>query len=163
MFHRIFDEGLAQSSYVIACDRTREAAVVDRVRDRAVSAGMPRQYGLAVTLAVETHVHADFVSGARELSALGARTIAGPGAGLGFDHHESRDGETFRVGDITLQTIHTPGHTPEHISVLIGEPGKPTRLLTGDTLFVGAVGRPDLHGSDRARGLAADLYDSIFR
>lgn len=161
MFHRIFDEGLAHSSYVIACNRTRQAAVVDPRRDIDVYVNLARQYDLILTNAIETHVHADFVSGARELSAHGVRTIAGPGAGLGFDHVETHDGEVFRAGDVTLRTLHTPGHTPEHISVLVDQPGEVGRVLTGDTLFVGAVGRPDLLGNERARELAGDLYVSI--
>ena len=161
MFHRIFDEGLAQSSYVLACDRTRRAVVVDPRRDVDVYFELSRQYDLILTHAIETHVHADFVSGSGELSARGVRTIAGPGADLGFDHHEAKDGEAFKIGDVSFTTLHTPGHTPEHISVVAGQPGEPDRVLTGDTLFVGAVGRPDLLGGERARGLAGDLYTSL--
>ena len=163
MFHRIFDEGLAHSSYVIACDRSRLAAVVDPRRDADVYVDLARQYHLTLSYAIETHVHADFVSGARELSALGARPVTGPGAAVGFDHHEAGDGETLALGDIRLTLLHTPGHTPEHISVVAHEPGQPSRVLTGDTLFVGAVGRPDLLGPDRARELAASLYASLSR
>jgi hydroxyacylglutathione hydrolase len=161
MFHRAFEEGLAQSSYVLACDRTRQAVIVDPRRDVDVYLELGRQHGLILTYAIETHVHADFVSGARELSARGIRTIAGPGAGLGFDHHEASDGERFTVGDIALKALHTPGHTPEHVSVLVQQPGAPDRVFTGDTLFVGAVGRPDLLGGERARGLAGELYASL--
>ena len=163
MFHRIFDEGLAHSSYVIACDRSRQAAVVDPRRDADVYVDLARHYHLTLSYAIETHVHADFVSGARELAAIGARTVTGPGAALGFDHHEGTDRETLELGDIRLTLLHTPGHTPEHISVVAHEPGQPERVLTGDTLFVGAVGRPDLLGPDRARGLAGSLYDSLTR
>jgi hydroxyacylglutathione hydrolase len=113
--------------------------------------------------AVETHVHADFVSGARELAAQGARVYAGPGASLEYDHHAVRDGETLSVGDVTLTCLHTPGHTPEHICILAQAPGQPARLFTGDLLFVGAVGRPDLLGEDRTRRLAHDLFDSLQR
>ena len=162
MFHRVFDEGLAQSSYVIGCDRTRQAAVVDPRRDVDVYVDLARQHRLALTLAIETHVHADFVSGARELSLVGAKTIAGPGAALACEHDEAGDGETFRVGDVALTALHTPGHTPEHLSLLVDQPGSVRRVLTGDTLFVGAVGRPDLLGADAARGLAEQLYDSIY-
>jgi len=161
MFHRIFDDGLAQSSYVMACERTRQAAIVDPRRDIDVYVDYARQRNLDVRFAIETHVHADFVSGARELAARGATIVAGPGAGLKFDHHEARHGETLRLGDITLTLLHTPGHTPEHISVLVEEPGEVNRVLTGDTLFVGAVGRPDLLGPEQARGLACQLYVSL--
>jgi hydroxyacylglutathione hydrolase len=163
MFHAFFDEGLAHSSYVIACDRTRTAAVVDPRRDVDVYVDFARRCGLHLTLAIETHVHADFVSGARELAAFGARTVTGPAAGLAFEHHAARHGETLQVGDITLTALHTPGHTPEHISVLVDHPRDIGRVLTGDTLFVGAVGRPDLLGDARAVELAGDLYVSIFQ
>jgi hydroxyacylglutathione hydrolase len=163
MFHRIFDEGLAHSSYVIACDRTREAAVVDPRRDVDVYVSFARQYGLTLRLAIETHVHADFVSGARELSLQGALVVSGPGAGLRFEHQEFHEDETRQLGNVALRALHTPGHTPEHISILVDIPGEPVRAFTGDTLFVGAVGRPDLLGDSRARELAEDLYVSIFQ
>jgi hydroxyacylglutathione hydrolase len=161
MFQRFFDEGLAQASYLVACPRTREAAVVDPRRDIDIYVAAARQHGLSLVYAIETHVHADFVSGARELAQIGARVIAGPGAGLGYPHHEGRDRERIALGDITLELLHTPGHTPEHISVLVHEPNQPARLLSGDTLFVGGVGRPDLLGEDQARQLAHQLFDSL--
>jgi len=161
MFHRIFDDGLAQSSFVVGCDRTRLAAVVDPRRDVDVYVELARRHGLTLAFAFETHVHADFVSGAHELSSTGAVTVAGPGAGLRMPHREARDGEQFRLGDVTITALHTPGHTPEHISLLVVHPGDPQRVLTGDTLFVGAVGRPDLLGAERGRELAGHLYVSI--
>jgi hydroxyacylglutathione hydrolase len=162
MFQRFFDAGLAQAAYFIGCPRTREAAVVDPPRDIDAIVATARQHDLRIVYAIETHVHADFVSGARELAALGARVVAGPGADLQFPFHESRDREEIRLGDIGIEILHTPGHTPEHISLLVRESGQPARLLTGDTLFVGAVGRPDLLGADQARQLADQLYDSLF-
>ena len=162
MFHRIFDDGLAQTSFVVACDRTRLAAVVDPRRDIDIYVELARQRGLTLALVVETHVHADFVSGACELSSCGAMIVTGPGAGLGVPHREARHGEALPLGDLTLAALHTPGHTPEHISLLVEAPGEPARVLTGDTLFVGAVGRPDLLGHDVACDLARDLYVSIF-
>lgn len=162
MFQRYFDEGLAQSSYLLWCDRTREAVVIDPRRDIDAYVAAARQHGLHLNYAIETHVHADFVSGARELGALGARTISGPGAGLKFDAHEVTNGEELRVGDLSLRFLHTPGHTPEHISLVAQSPGEPTRVFTGDTLFVGAVGRPDLLGEGQAHRLAGQLYDSLF-
>lgn len=161
MFHRIFDDGLAQSSYVIACNRTGQAAIVDPRRDVDVYVEFARRSNLVIRYAIETHVHADFVSGARELAALGATVVSGPGAGLKFQHHEAQPGETFQLGDIAIRMLHTPGHTPEHVSVLVEEPGEVKRVLTGDTLFVGAVGRPDLLGPDRARELAGQLHVSL--
>ena len=163
MFQRFFDEGLAQASYLIASTLTREAAVVDPRRDIDIYVAAARQQGLTLVYAIETHVHADFVSGARELAQIGARVITGPGARLAYAHHEARNGERIALGDISLELLHTPGHTPEHISVLVREPGEPDRLLSGDTLFVGAVGRPDLLGDDQARMLAEQLFDSLFK
>jgi hydroxyacylglutathione hydrolase len=162
MFQRFFDEGLAHASYLIGCRRTREAVVVDPRRDVDIYVTATRQHDLDIVYTIETHIHADFLSGARELAARGSRTISGPGSALGFDHHEARDGERLHIGDSSLELLHTPGHTPEHISMLVREPDGPVRVLTGDTLFVGAVGRPDLLGADQARQLAADLYDSLF-
>ena len=161
MFQRFQEEGLAQSSYLIACDRTGDAAVVDARRDVDVYAAAAREKGLSIVYSIETHVHADFVSGSRELAALGARTIAGPAADLLFAHHEVAHREQLRLGDITLSFLHTPGHTPEHISVLVEAPGSPRRVLTGDTLFVGAVGRPDLVGAGEAGPLARQLYHTL--
>lgn len=162
MFLRYFDDGLAQSSFLIACERTREAFVIDPRRDIAVYVEAARRHDLRIVYAIETHIHADFVSGSRELSTLGVRTIGGPGSDLGFDFHEARDGEVLHVGDIALRFLHTPGHTPEHISIVVEQPGAPVRVFTGDTLFVGAVGRPDLLGEELTRRLAGELYDSLF-
>jgi hydroxyacylglutathione hydrolase len=162
MFQRFFDDGLAHSSYLLGCSRAREAVVIDPRRDVDVYVDAARQHGLAITHTIETHIHADFVSGARELAAIGARPVAGPGAGLRFDHHEARDGETLQIGELSLRLLHTPGHTPEHMTIVATDPGGPIRAFTGDTLFVGAVGRPDLLGEELTRALAADLYDSLF-
>lgn len=162
MLQRYFDEGLAQASFLIACDRTREAAVIDPRRDIEIYVAAARDRGLALRFAIETHVHADFVSGARELAALGVRVVGGPGSALRYDHQEGADGDGVQIGDIELRFLHTPGHTPEHISILATEPGQPKRLFTGDTLFVGAVGRPDLLGVEQTRQLASQLYDSLF-
>jgi hydroxyacylglutathione hydrolase len=162
MFHRYFDAGLAQASYLVACDRTREAVVIDPRRDVDVYLAAAQQHRLTISAAIETHVHADFVSGARELAAAGARTIAGPGAGLKFPSHEVHDNEHLALGDLALRFLHTPGHTPEHISIVTTHAGEPCRVFTGDTLFVGAVGRPDLLGEALMRRLAADLHQSLF-
>jgi hydroxyacylglutathione hydrolase len=162
MFYRYFDDGLAQCSFLIGCIRTHEAVVIDPRRDIGIYVDAARRHDLQLVYAVETHIHADFVSGARELAALGARTIAGPGSALEFTFHEARDNETLRVGDLTLRFLHTPGHTPEHITIVVEQPGSPVRAFTGDTLFVGAVGRPDLLGDEQTRRLAGDLYDSLF-
>ena len=162
MFERLSDEGLAQTSYLIACPRTRAAIVIDPRRDVDAYTAIAARHGLTLALAIETHVHADFVSGARELAAVGARIVAGPGAALRFPFQEAAHRQTLNVGDISIEVLHTPGHTPEHISVVVRQPGAPARVFTGDTLFVGAVGRPDLLGAHLARELAEQLHDSLF-
>jgi hydroxyacylglutathione hydrolase len=163
MFHRFYDEGLAQASFLLGCDRTKQAVVIDPRRDASIYVEAARQAGVAIVAAIETHVHADFVSGARELAATGVRVITGPAADLAYEHHQVRDGEELRVGDLTLTFLHTPGHTYEHITVAARQPGAPDRLFTGDLLFVGGVGRPDLLGDAQARELAGLLFDSLRR
>jgi hydroxyacylglutathione hydrolase len=163
VFQRFWDEGLAQASFLVGCDRTKQAVVIDPRRDASVHEAAAQQLGMRIVAAIETHVHADFVSGARELAATGARVYAGPGAGLEYDHHAVRDGETLPLGDLTLTFLHTPGHTPEHISILAEAQRQPARLFTGDLLFVGGVGRPDLLGEAQTRRLAHQLFDSLQR
>lgn len=162
MFQRFFDDGLAQASFLLASPDTREALVIDPRRDVDVYVEAARSRGWRILYSIETHVHADFACGSRELAAVGARTLCGPGSNLRYAHHEVSHGERIRVGDISIEFMHTPGHTPEHISILTNQVGQPTRIFTGDTLFVGAVGRPDLLGEEQARRLANDLYESLF-
>jgi hydroxyacylglutathione hydrolase len=163
MLERFSDDGLAQRSYLIGCERTRQAVVIDPRRDVDGYLAAAAKHGFTITHVIETHIHADFVSGARELAAHGSIVVSGPGAGLQFPFHEATDGETLRIGDLTLELLHTPGHTPEHITIVVREAGAPVRAFTGDTLFVGAVGRPDLLGEHQARHLAEQLYDSLTR
>ena len=163
MFQRFFDEGLAQASFLVGCDRSKQAVVIDPRRDAAVYEAAAAQAGATIVAAIETHVHADFVSGARELAERGIRIFTGPGAGLAYAHHETHDGEKLAVGDVTLTFLHTPGHTPEHAAVLAESPGPAARLFTGDLLFVGGVGRPDLLGDAQTRQLASALFDSLQR
>jgi hydroxyacylglutathione hydrolase len=162
MLQRFFDEGLAQASFLLACPRTREALVIDPRRDVDVYVAAARAQGLRIAYSFETHVHADFACGSRELAALGTKTICGPGADLGYAHRQVSDGERLRVGDMSIMFMHTPGHTPEHITILAHLRDEPTRIFTGDTLFVGAVGRPDLLGEQQTRRLAHDLHDSLY-
>src|SRR5688572_27083105 len=105
MFRRFFDEGLAQSSYLLACDRTRLAVVIDPRRDIDDYVETAARQGLTITHAIETHVHADFVSGARELAVRGATVLAGPGAGLRFAHQEVAGGTRLRVGALDLEIL----------------------------------------------------------
>ncbi len=162
MFRRFFEEGLAQTSYLLACDRTRRAAVIDPRRDIGDYVNAARTAGLTITHAIDTHIHADFVSGSRELAAIGARIVAGPGARLEYEHVEAAPQSSVDLGDLTLTFLHTPGHTPEHISIVGSHPAEPVRVFTGDTLFVGAVGRPDLLGEAAMRDLAGQLHESLF-
>jgi hydroxyacylglutathione hydrolase len=162
MFQRFFDDGLAQTSFLLACPRTHDAIIIDPRRDVDVYVEAARAGGLRIQHAIETHIHADFACGSRELLAVGAHVLCGPGSDLRYPHHEVHDGERLRVGDISIQFMHTPGHTPEHISILTNQPDEPTRIFTGDTLFAGAVGRPDLLGEEQTRALAGSLYDSLF-
>ena len=162
MLQRFFDEGLAHASFLLACPRTRDAVVIDPRRDVDVYVEAARAQGLRILYSIETHIHADFACGSRELLELGTKTLCGPGAGLAYPHHQIADGERLNVGDLSLVFLHTPGHTPEHISILASLPGEPTPIFTGDLLFVGAVGRPDLLGEEQTRALANDLFDSLF-
>src|SRR5437763_16147084 len=95
IFQRFWDEGLAQASFLVGCDRTRQAVVIDPRRDAAIYVEAARQSGATIVAVIETHVHADFVSGAHELSTSGVRVITGPGAGLAYPHHEVQAGETL--------------------------------------------------------------------
>ncbi|MET0396365.1 MAG: rhodanese-like domain-containing protein [Longimicrobiaceae bacterium] len=153
---RFYDEKLAQASYLIGCAATGEALVVDPNRDVDQYVRAAEAEGVEVTHVTETHIHADFVSGARELAErTGAKlylsdegdenwTYAFAGE---YDAVLLRDGDTFRVGNIRIDVLHTPGHTPEHLSFLVTDTAgadKPIGVLTGDFVFVGDVGRPDL-------------------
>src|SRR5690349_13215652 len=122
MFHRFYDDGLAQASFFIACPRTRQAVVIDPRRDIDVYVEAARARGFDIKYSIETHVHADFACGSNELVAIGAQALCGPGSGLQYPHREMHDGERVDVGDITLEFLHTPGHTPEHISILVRQP-----------------------------------------
>lgn len=156
---------LAQASYLIGSEG--EAAVVDPRRDVEEYLAEAEREGLRIRYVIETHLHADFVSGHRELSErTGAEIVFGAAANAGFPHRAVRDGDEIRLGRLSLRFLETPGHTPESITILVVDPehgSSPRLALTGDTLFIGDVGRPDLLG---ARGLtpeqmASMLYDSL--
>jgi len=156
---------LAQASYMIGSDG--EAAVVDPRRDVDEYLEEAKAQGLAIKYVVETHLHADFVSGHRELAErTGATIVIGARAGAAFPHLGVRDGDEIRIGKVTLRFLETPGHTPESVSVLVvdSEAGsEPKLVLTGDTLFIGDVGRPDLAGAagHTPEQMASMLYDSL--
>jgi hydroxyacylglutathione hydrolase len=158
-FQHIYDKSLAQGSYVIGCQKTGEAIVIDAQRDIDVYLDMARQNGLRITHITETHIHADFLCGSRELAAVTGATLylsdeGGPDWQYQFPHQGLREGSVIKVGNLTLDVMHTPGHTPESISFLLTDhaaTGKPVMLFTGDFVFVGDIGRPDL--LEKAAGL----------
>ena len=156
---------LAHASYLIGS--RGEAAVVDPQRDVDVYIAESLARGLTIRWVIETHLHADFVSGHRELAErTGATIVFGRKAGAEFPHRAVADGEEIRLGDVTLRILETPGHTPESISILVTDSSaadEPRKVLTGDTLFIGDVGRPDLAGSRgfTAEEMAGLLYDSL--
>ncbi|HEY6844135.1 MAG TPA: MBL fold metallo-hydrolase, partial [Thermoanaerobaculia bacterium] len=153
---------LAHASYLISDGG--EAAVVDPQRDVDGYLAEAVRQEVRIRYVVETHLHADFVSGHRELAArTGAQIVIGADANATFPHLAVRDGDALHVGSIELRAIATPGHTPESISWLVAENGRPSRVLTGDTLFIGDVGRPDLAGGRgfTPEAMASMLYDSL--
>lgn len=156
---------LAHASYLIGSEG--EAAVVDPQRDVDQYIEEAALHGLKIKYVVETHLHADFVSGHHELAErTGAQIVFGSKAGVTFDHLDVHDGDTLNIGKIHLKILETPGHTPESISLLLSDPddtNKPMKVLTGDTLFIGDVGRPDLAGGKgfSAEQMAGMLYDSL--
>jgi rhodanese-related sulfurtransferase/glyoxylase-like metal-dependent hydrolase (beta-lactamase superfamily II) len=156
---------LAQASYLIGSDG--EAAVVDPRRDVDEYLAEAEREGLRIKYVIETHLHADFVSGHRELAGrTGAEIVFGAKAGATFPHRAVTDGDELSVGQLRLRILETPGHTPESISVLAFEKAgdaQPRLVLTGDTLFIGDVGRPDLVGKKgySAEAMASLLYDSL--
>src|SRR5215510_9433230 len=137
---------LAHASYLIGSGG--EAAVVDPQRDVEQYINEAEAEGLKIRYVIETHLHADFVSGHRELAErTGAKIVFGSKAEVTFDHVDVHDGDILKIGKADLKILETPGHTPESISVLLTDadgPGKAMKVLTGDTLFIGDVGRPDL-------------------
>ena len=156
---------LAHASYIIGSDG--EAAVVDPQRDVDEYIAEAEAEGLKIKYVIETHLHADFVGGHRELATrTGAEVVFGEKARASFPHRAVRDGDEIKVGRVVLRVLETPGHTPESISLIVVDTevsDAPMKVLTGDTLFIGDVGRPDLAG---ARGytpeaMAALMYDSL--
>lgn len=163
-FKRFYDDALAQASYMIGCQRTGEALVVDPNRNIEQYLEAVEEEQLRLTQVTETHIHADFVSGARELaSRSGAHLLLSREGGADWQYQFATssgatllsDGDSFMVGNIRVDVMHTPGHTPEHLSFLITDTPaskEPWGILTGDFVFVGDVGRPDL--LERAAGYA---------
>src|SRR5262245_26617861 len=164
IFQQLLNEETGCLSYLIGCSQAGEAVVVDPGRDRVDDyLALSRKKGLTVTRIVETHVHADHVSGNQALAAkCGARIHIHPAAEAAFVHAPIEDRSELRVGTLSLQVLHTPGHTPDSICLLVTDRSRsdePWFVLTGDTLFVGDVGRPDFGGAQAAVG----LYESLTR
>ena len=161
-FHQFYLGCLAHASYLIGANG--EAAVVDPQRDVDQYIAEAERRGLKIRYVIETHLHADFVSGHRELAErTGAEIVMGAAAAAQFPHRAVRDGDVIRLGKVELRAMETPGHTPESVSWLLVDDGKPVKVLTGDTLFIGDVGRPDLAGAKgyTPQTMAAMLYDSL--
>jgi hydroxyacylglutathione hydrolase len=168
VFERVLTPGIAQLSYLIGDDATSQAAVIDPRPDCDIYLQLAREHGVSITHVFETHIHADFMSGARELVARlpNAKLYASgeENAEYGFDLERVKDGDTFELGSTILTVRHTPGHTPEHISFEIAEkdnPKEPWGVLTGDSLFVGSAGRPDLLGDDETDELVKKLFETL--
>jgi hydroxyacylglutathione hydrolase len=151
-FKQIYDNDLAQASYLIGCQANGSAIVIDPRRDIQIYLETAASEGLTITAVSETHVHADYLSGVRELANATGATLylsdeGSPGWQYGFDHTGLHDGSKIRLGNLTITSVHTPGHTPEHLSFLITDgasANEPGFFLTGDFVFVGDIGRPDL-------------------
>jgi hydroxyacylglutathione hydrolase len=162
-------EGIAELSYLIGDDKTGTAAVIDPRADVEIYIELARKRKVAITHVFETHIHADLVSGARELAdrcQTAQVYVSKEGhAKYDFDHEAVKDRDTYEFGDLMLTARHTPGHTPEHISYEAAEKKrapKPWGVFTGDSLFVNSAGRPDLMGSDQTEKLAEQLYDTLY-
>ncbi len=174
-FRQIVDDKLAQHAYLVGCQRTRQALIIDPERDVDRYIAIARREELRITATAETHIHADFLSGCRELvERYGCRAYLSAEGGPDWQYewaagHDSvtllRDGGHFTVGGIGFQVLHTPGHTPEHISFLITDRGSgadsPMGMISGDFVFVGDLGRPDLLES--AAGHAGEMEPSARR
>jgi hydroxyacylglutathione hydrolase len=154
---------LAHASYLVASEGV--AAVIDPQRDVDIYIESAREKGLKIEHIIETHLHADFVSGHHELAErTGARIYLGKDAAATFPHVAIKDGDTLQFGNCRFDFLHTPGHTIEGVCAVLtdlAEPSHPRAVFTGDTLFVGDVGRPDLSGDHSPQELAAMLYQSL--
>ena len=177
LLERIYDEDLAQASYFIGCQAKGEASVVDPRRDLDVYLGLAAKNGMRIVAVTETHIHADYLSGTRELAAhTGAQMYVSDEGGPDWTYSNVFDdavrmkhGHQITLGNITVEAVHTPGHTPEHMSFLVtdgAQSSEPGFMLTGDFVFVGDLGRPDL--LDEAAGFvdtrfqgAKDLFKSL--
>jgi len=168
IFESIQTDGIAQLSYLIGDDSEGVAAVFDPRQDVDCYLQLAREKQVSITHIFETHIHVDFVSGARELCArAGSAKIYlshEGGARYGFEHEGIADGDVFELGSALIAARHTPGHSPEHLAYLLSEkdhPQAPWGVLTGDSLFVSSAGRPDLLGRSREKELAEQLFHTL--
>ena len=161
-FRQIYDEKLAEAAYLIGCQKTGEAIVIDAERDIDRYERLAAENGLRIVAAADTHIHADYLTGMREFAEKGARIyvsdegdadwkymwLGAKSGGGSYDAVRLKHNDTFKVGNIRFRAIHTPGHTPEHLSYEVTDLGgganEPMGVATGDFLFVGDLGRPDL-------------------
>ena len=159
---QLYTNCLAEAAYYI--ESNGEAAVIDPIRETGLYIDLAKKRGAKIKYVFETHFHADFISGHIDLAKqTGAQIIFGPGAETAYEVYNAKDSELFKIGDISIRAIHTPGHTPESTCyLLLDESNQEHCLFSGDTLFVGDVGRPDLlDGKMTKEELAGMMYDSL--
>ena len=156
----LVNEGLGNSSYLVDLGDGR-ALAIDPERDPDPYLAAAESRGLTIALAAETHLHADFVSGSRELAAHGAQVLAPAAGGTGFGHRGLHDGDELDLGGLRLRALATPGHTPEHMAYLLLDGDRQAALFSGGSLLVGAVARTDLIAPERAGELARALWRSL--
>src|SRR5437879_2726905 len=166
IFEQFYLESLGHASYLVGDERTGRALVLDPRRDVEIYLESARMHGLRIAYAIDTHGHNDYLSGLSELRLRQDVEVLGfAGADLGYDHRSVTDGEVIELGDIAFEVIHSPGHTPEHVSLLVSDHTRgedPVLLLAGGALLVGDVGRPDLLGNpDTVRSAARDSCHTI--
>jgi glyoxylase-like metal-dependent hydrolase (beta-lactamase superfamily II)/rhodanese-related sulfurtransferase len=165
-FKQIHTEGLGCYSYAIGCPAAGEMLVVDPKRDVQEYLDISREEGMKITKVINTHVHADHVAGEQELKSLtGAELYIHENAGVTYKHSTIKEGDSITLGNAKLDFIATPGHTPNSVSILLTDLARgtdPWMILTGDLLFVGDIGRPDLPGNEILDEQVKNLYDSLY-
>jgi len=165
-FNQISVPGLGCLSYAIGCPAAKAMAVVDPKRDVQDYLDIAREEGMQITHIINTHVHADHVSGDQELRlATGADIYVHESAPVEYKHKDLKEGDVFELGAARLEVLHTPGHTPNSVSLLVTDKirsEEPEMLLTGDLLFVGDIGRPDLPGAEILDEQVENLYKSLY-